>query len=236
MIFHCWIDPFPLVPKLKKKTPRLGLVVEEINDRMIVVIRFRLGSNWPPSGTDFRIRFHRMLIDPVVGWIIFILTPIGLSSTEPSGAERTEMSAELFVHERREIFQTCWNAEILLIFRPFTIVRSVPKFRPFTTFGSFASVGSFGSAFRSRRLKLWPFTIVGSHANFVFLNRNWRPFFRRNGCGCLPVGTDDVAIISRECWGYNVSCYLSVQRRIQVSIALDVATASNRNLRIKQKE
>lgn len=153
------------------------------------------------------------------------------------------MSAELLVHERGEIFHASRDLEVIVgifgsfsVIGPILILRSVTGFRSFPVVGSLAvNFGSLATIVGSlRRLSFGlsdfrPFTGFGSHTHFVFLNG--RSFFGRSWRRSLAVGTDDVAIFGRECRRNNVPSHLSVQRRVQVSIALDVAAASNGNLK-----
>lgn len=227
---------------------RLGLVVEEIDDWMVIVVGFRLGGYYrPPPGivVELRIGFHRMQVHSVViGHFVIIFSAIGRLWSYTSGAsrpERTEMSGELLVHERGEIFHASRDLEVIVgIFRSFSVIGTILILRSLTDFRSFPVVGSvnFGSLAiivgSLRRLSFGmsdfrPVTGFGSHTHFVFLNG--RSFFGRSWWRSLTVGTDDVAIFGRECRRNYVSCHFSVQRRVQVSIALDVAAASNGNLK-----
>ena len=179
-----------------------------------------------------------MLIHPFVGHVVIIFSTIARRSCRSrtrnsTATERTEMSAELLIHERWEIFHASRNLEIIArIFRTILIItRSVTIFNGLSLANVWCRSLDRRRSFRMSNFRF--FTAIGSDTNFVFLN-GWN-FFGCSRWRCFTVGAaDDVTIFSWECRRNNVPCNFTVQRWVQVSIALNVATASNGNLQKKK--
>ena len=151
-------------------------------------------------------RFHRLRFFHVV--VVVLAADLKRSAF---AGKRPEMSAKLLFHERRKLFHAAGHVKVLR-------ETFLPGFWPFWPFRSFATFGPFAANFRSFR-----------SLRSVFDRRSRRNLFpsRRRS---LPIGTEIVAGLGRECWRNDVPARLSVQRRVEVSVALNVATAPNGNL------